>query len=187
MQKKPEFNFIELCLNGFKQKFPILVEADLKLLATWLYSCVSAFSSRDGRSLAGGAELDILVLISVASGIPIDIPDWESPRLIKDKLKARLRCALLCNDHATILSVARGFERNASMAVVDHRSIEWANPYRIVEEIDVEIDIHESVVEWVEVLCEPSTRRQTVGNYYRKRVRRKPIELDIKSLFEGVA
>lgn len=154
------------------------------IVAEWLYETVSAFSGRDGCSLAGGGSGDICALISAAAAVEIEV---YAAREIKDSLRARLRQAWLNNDHFTIMSVARGFERNASMAVIDHLTVEWIDPHRIFEEIDNEneIEIHKAVEEWVEILCEPFQARSMIGNRYRKKLRRKPAERAVKSLFEG--
>jgi hypothetical protein len=74
------------------------------------------------------------------------------------------------------------------MAVIDYRDVDWVDPYRIVEEGDEEDgnEVSEVVEEWVEVLCEPSVARSVIGNRTRKKLRRKPAERAVKSLFEGV-
>lgn len=184
MSKNPDFNYTEFCLEGFKKTFLILSESDPEEVAGWLYETVSAFSSRDGRSLAGGGEDDIRCLVAAAAAVEIEVC---AAREIKDALRDRLRRAWLANDHATIMSVARGFERNAAMTVIDHRDIEWIDPYRVIEEGDEEegIEIPEAVEEWVEVLTEPSLAVSVIGNRSRKRLRRKPAERAVKSLFEG--
>lgn len=185
MSKNPEFNYTEFALIGFKKTFPILTESIPETVAEWLYEIVSAFSGRDGRSNAGGGEDDIRCLIAAAANVELEVC---AAREIKDALRARLRRMWLDNDHATIMSVARGFERNASMAVIDHLTVEWIDPHRIFEELDNEdeIEIHKAVEEWVETLCEPSQARSVIGNRSRKKLRRKPAERSVKSLFECV-
>jgi hypothetical protein len=189
MSKNPEFDYTEFALKGFKKTFPTLFEADPNAVARWVYETVSAFSGRDGRSLAGGGEDDIRCLVAAAAAVELNVC---AARAIKDALRARLRRAWLENDHATILSVARGFERAAAMAVVDLRDVSWADPYRVLEEDEEDeeeaIEIPEAVGEWAEVLCEPSDARAVIGNQSRSRERRKPVERAAKSLFEeGVA
>lgn len=184
MSKNPDFDYTSFALNGFKKTFPILTKVDPEAVAEWLYQTVSAFSGRDGRSLAGGGEDDILCLVAAAASAEIEVC---TTREIKDALREKLRRAWLNNDHAAILYVARGFERAASMAIVDLRDVDWADPYRVLEENDEEegIAISEVVEEWVETLCEPSQARSAIGNRSRKRLRRKPAERAVKSLFEG--
>jgi hypothetical protein len=100
-------------------------------------------------------------------------------RKIKNSLSRKLRAAWLANDHATILYVARGFERSASMAVVDYQDIDWINSHEFLDELK----IPEAVEEWIETLCEPSDKRCIVGNHSRSKVRRKQVEKNTKSLF----
>jgi hypothetical protein len=185
VSKNPDFNYSVFCLEGFKKTFPILSKSDPLIVTNWLYQTVSAFSGRDGRCLAGGGFADICAAIAAAADIELEV---YAAREIKDALRARLRWMWLDNDHATIMSVARGFERNASMAVIDHLTVEWIDPHRIFEELDNEdeIEIHKAVEEWVETLCEPSQARSVIGNRSRKKLRRKPAERAIKSLFECV-
>jgi hypothetical protein len=186
LSKNPEFNYTVFCLNGFKKTFPILCEVNPMRVAEWLYGTVSAFNGRDGRSLAGGSQSDIVAAVSAAAGIIIPIRSIDKPRQIKDTLRARLLSAWRGNDHATIMSVARGFERNASMTVIDHLAVSWVDPYRTVEEIDEEEnEVPEAIKEWVEVFCEPSQVRLVIGNYSRKKLLSKPAERAVKSLFEG--
>lgn len=185
MKKIPKFDFIEFIQKCFRKKFPVLNEADPIIVAKWLYETISAFSGRDGRSLAGGGEDDIRCLIAAAADIEIEVC---AAREIKDTLRTRLRCAWLANDHTTIFSVARGFERAASMTVVDCRDVDWADPSRILDQDEEEgIDIPSIVEEWVETLTEPSVVRSVIGNRSRNRLRRKPAERAVKSLFEGDA
>lgn len=184
MSKNPKFNYTEFCLNGFRKIFPNLAESEPREIAYWLYGTVSAFSGRDGRSIAGGGEDDILCLVAAAASVEIEVC---SAREIKDSLRAKLRRAWLCNDHAAILYAARGFERNAAMSLIDYRDVEWVDPYRIVDKDEEEgIEIPEAVEEWVETLCEPSQARSVIGNRTRKRLRRKPAERAVKSLFGEV-
>jgi hypothetical protein len=153
-------------------------------VTNWLYQTVSAFSGRDGRCLAGGGFADICAAIAAAADIELEV---YAAREIKDALRARLRRTWLDNDHATIMLVARGFERNASMTVVNHYAVSWVDPYRVIEEDEEEvIEIPEAVEEWIETLCEPSTARSVLGNRSRKKLRRKPAEWAVKSLFEGI-
>lgn len=181
LSKNPEFNYSAFCLFGFKKRFPILVEADPEMVAHWLYATVSAFSNRNGRSLSGGGESDIICLCAAAAAVDIEV---YAAREIKDTLHTKLRRAWRDNDHALILYVARGFERAASMAVIDLREIEWADPYRIDELVEEEgITIPEAVEEWLETLCEPSQIRSVIGNRSRKRIRRKPAKRAVRSLF----
>ena len=179
MSKNPDYDYTSFCLNGFRKTFPILSESDPETVAEWLYYTASAFSGRDGRSNAGGGYGDICAAISAAAAVEIEVC---AARSIKDSLRARLRRAWLDNDHTTIFSVARGFERNASMAVIDHLTVDWADPYRIVEEEEEGIEIPEEVEEWVEVLCEPSQARSVIGNRSRNRLRRKPASRAVKAL-----
>ncbi len=181
MSKNPHFDYSKFCLNGFKKTFPVLAEADLEVIAKWLYETVSGFSGRDGRSLAGGGEDDIRCLIAAAGAIELEVC---TGRQIKDGLRTRLRRAWLANDHSTILTVARGFERAAAMAVIDLRNVFWADPYRLHEDEEEGIEIPKIVEEWVETLCEPSSARSVIGNRSRKRLRRKPAEQAVCSLFE---
>lgn len=182
MSTNPLFDYSKFCLNGFKKTFPILSAADLREVAKWLYDTVSAFSGRDGRSLAGGGEDDCRCMIAAAAAVEIEV---FAAREIKDALRARLRRAWLGNDHATIFYLARGFERAASMAVVDFRDVDWVDPYRVFDlEEEGGIDIPEAVETWVETLCEPSQTRSIIGNHSRKKLRRKPAERVVKSLFE---
>lgn len=185
MSKNPVFNYSEFALNGFRKAFPIFQGAEPEKLAKWLYETVSAFSGRDGRSLAGGGEDDILCLIAAAADIELEVC---VAREIKDALRAKLRRAWLGNDYATIFYVACGFERNASMSVIDHFDIDWVDPQRIVEEIDNEdeIEVPEAVKKWVEVLTEATTSRSAIGNRTRKKQLRKPISRAVKSLLDGV-
>jgi hypothetical protein len=183
MSKNPQFDYSEFCLKGFIKAFPILSEADPQEVAYWLYSTASAFSGRDGRSLAGGGESDIVCLVAAAASIEIEVC---SAREIKDTLCAKLRSAWLENNHVTILSIARGFERTAAMTVVNLRDVDWADPYRILNEVEEEVvDISNEVETWIETLCEPSQARSVIGNQSRNRLRRNPIEQVVKSLFEG--
>lgn len=181
VSKNPDFDYTTFALNGFKKTFPALYEADPEAVAGWLYETISAFSGRDGRSLAGGGEDDIRCQVAAAADVVLEVC---AARQIKDSLRARLRCAWLQNDHATIMSVARGFERAASMTVVDLRDVSWADPCRILEEDEEEeaIEIPVAVEEWIEVLCEPTEARSVIGNRSRKRLRRKPAERAVKSL-----
>ncbi|MDD5051554.1 MAG: hypothetical protein PHO27_02340 [Sulfuricurvum sp.] len=181
--KNPDFNYSAFCLFGFKKRFPILAEADTEIVASWLYEIVSAFSGRDGRSLAGGGEDDIRCLVAAAAAVDIEVC---YAREIKDALRAKLRAIWQNNDHAAIFYAARGFERAASMAIVDFRDVPWVDPFRIVEFSDEEegIEIPEAVEEWIETLSEPSQMRSVIGNRTRTRLRRKPAEHSVKSLFE---
>ena len=183
MLKHPHFNYSAFCLFGFKKRFPILVEADTEIVASWLYEIVSAFSGRDGRSLAGGGEDDIRCLVAAAAAVDIEVC---YAREIKDALRAKLRAIWQNNDHAAIFYAARGFERAASMAIVDFRDVPWVDPFRIVEFSDEEegIKIPEAVEEWIETLSVPSQMRSVIGNRTRTRLRRKPAEHSVKSLFE---
>lgn len=183
MSKNPQLNYIALALNGFKKTFPVLTEADPEVVARWLYETASAFSGRNGRSLAGGAEDDIRCLVVAASAVELDVC---ATREVKDGLRARLRQAWLTNNHTMIFTVARGFERAASMAVVDLRDVFWADPYRVSEEDEQEgIEIPEAVEKWIEVLCEHSGAQSMIGNRARKRLRRKPIKRKVEPLFGG--
>lgn len=182
MSRNPSFNCTVFCLDGFKKTFPILSESDPVICANWLYETVSAFADRDGRSLSGGGESDIICLCAAAAAVEIEVC---AAREIKDALHTKLRRAWHGNDHATILYVARGFERAASMAVVDFRDVDWVDPYRVFDlEEEGGIDIPEAVETWVETLCEPSQTRSVIGNHSRKKLRRKPAERAVKSLFE---
>lgn len=184
MSKNPEFDYITFALNGFKKTFPILIESDPLEVAKWLYETTTAFNGRDGRSITGGGEDDIRGLVAAATNVILEVC---AAREIKDALKLKLRCAWKINDHAVIFSVARGFERAASMKKVDYRDVYWVDPYRIVEDVDGkdEVDIPETVEEWIEVLTEPSQARSVIGNHSRKKLRRKPASRAVKSLFEG--
>lgn len=183
MSRNPVFNYTSFCLSGFKKTFPILSESDPVMCANWLYETVFSFSGRDGHSLTGGGEDDIRCLVAAAANIELAV---YAARSIKDALRTRLYRAWEANDHATIFSIARGFERNASMSVIDFREVDWVDPYRIVEEIDKEegIEIPEAVEEWIETLSEPSQARSLVGNHSRKKLRNKPASRVVKSLFE---
>ena len=185
MSKNPDFNYTTFALEGFKKIFPILQGSDPAVVAEWLYETVSAFAGRDGRSNSGGGQDDIRCLVAAAANVVLDVC---AVRKIKNSLALKLRQAWLVNDHVTIFYVARGFERNASMSVVDHRNVEWADPYRVFEGGDEEegLEIPEAVDEWVEVLTEPSEVRSIIGNRMRKDLRRKPAERAVKSLFEDV-
>lgn len=186
MSTNPRFDYTVFILDGLKKGFPILTESDPQEIAEWLYETVSAFSGRDGRCLSGGGEDDIRCLVAAASGVALEVPAGENPREIKDALSTMLRRAWLSNDHATIFYVARGFERNASMSVVNYRNVGWVDPYRVVEEDEEKgIEISEEIEEWIGVLTEPSETRSVIGNRTRKRLRRKPAERAVKSLFEG--
>lgn len=182
MSKNPQFDYTEFCLNGFVKTFPILAEADPEVIAFRLYEDSSAFSGRDGRSNAAGGQDDIRCLVAAAAGVELEVC---AAREIKDSLRAKLRQAWLNNDHETIFTKARDFERSASMAVVDLRVVAWADPCRISED-DEEggIAISEVVEEWVETLCEPSMAVSVIGNHSRKKLRRKPASRAVKSLFE---
>jgi hypothetical protein len=173
-----------LALNGFKKTYPVLVEADPKQVAPWLYVTVSSLSGREIGGGFGGGEDDVRYLISAASAVALEVC---LSREIKDKLRARLRLAWLENDHATIFNVACGFERAAATAIVDYRYIDWLNPLRIIEETEDELEVPIVIEEWIEVLCEPSQARSVLGNRSRSRERRKPAEKSVASLFEGVA
>jgi hypothetical protein len=183
MSKNPVFDYAEFCLNGFIKTFPTLFLADPSDVAEWLYVTVAAFSGRDGRSLAGGGEQDILNLVAAAAGVEIEAC---AAREIKSTLRSRLRQAWLNNDHAVIMYAARGFERNAAMMTIDYRDVAWADPCRIFEEDEKgeNVEIPEAVEEWVRTLCEPSQTRSVIGNRSRKRLHRKPTERAVKSLFE---
>jgi hypothetical protein len=181
LSKNPEFNYTEFALIGFKKTFPILTESIPETVAEWLYETVSAFSGRDGRSNAGGGEDDIRCLIAAAANVELEVC---AAREIKDALRTRLRNAWNSNDHIQILSVARGFERNASMMVIEHRDIDWIDPYRVLED-DVEegIEISKEVEVWIDTLCEPSVIVSVIGNHSRKKLLSKPYERATKSLF----
>jgi len=183
LSKNPEFNYSAFCLVGFKKTFPILLESEPIACANWLYQIASSFSGRDGRSLAGGGENDILCAISAAAAVEIEVC---AAREIKNSLRAKLRQAWLNNDHAAIFYSARSFERAASMAIVDIRDVKWADPYRTIERDEEEdvIMLPKDIEEWVETLCEPSQARSIIGNRSRNRLRRKPVKLAVKSLFE---
>lgn len=183
MSKNPYFNYNAFCQNGFKKAFPSFIEADPQEVAKWLYETVSAFSGRYGASNAGGGSDDIRCLIAAAAGVELEVC---AAREIKDKLRAKLCKAWLANDHMMIHNVACGFERNASCAVVDLLQVDWLDPNRIEEEGDQKIKVSEVVEEWIETLCEPTVHRSVIGNYSRKKFRRKPAERAVKSLFEGV-
>lgn len=183
MSKNPDFNYTQFCLDGFIKTFPSLKTADPEAVALRIYEDSSAFSGRGGRSNAGGSEDDIRCLIAAAADVELEVC---AAREIKDALRTKLRRAWLGNDHATIFYIARGFERAASMAAVDFCDVDWLDPYRILDlEEEGGIDIPEAVETWVEILCEPSKARSVIGNRARKKLRRKPAELAIKSLFEG--
>lgn len=184
MSRNPEFNYTEFCLEGFKKTFPILSEADPEVVALRLYEDASGFAGRDGRSNAGGGESDIVAMCAAAAGVEIKV---GAAREIKDSLRVKLRQAWDNNEHATIFKKAKDFERSASMKIVDIRDVAWADPNRISEE-DEEggIEISEVVEEWVETFSEPSTAVSVIGNRSRKKLRRKPAERAVKSLFEGV-
>lgn len=186
MQYTPIHNYNMIIVNGFKKMFPILHDADPEEVANNLYIDASAFSGRLGGGYGGGED-DIRNLISAAFDIELSV---ISAREIKTTLTTKLRQAVLENNHQVLLYTAFGFERAASMAVVDLREVDWANPHRYVEVSDddeeVGINIPEAINEWVEVLCEPSQTRSVVGNRTRNRERRKPIEQVVKSLFDGV-
>lgn len=183
MSANPSFDYTQLIINGFRKAFPILHGAEPEKLAKWLYETVSAFSGRDGRSLAGGGEDDILCLIAAAADVELEVC---AAREIKDALRVRLRRTWEANDHVVLMEIARGFERNASMAVIDHRDIDWADPDRIVEEEVEEIEIPKAIEVWVETLCERSQTRSAIGNRTRKKQLRKPTSRAVKSLLDGV-
>lgn len=185
MSTNPSFDYTQLIINGFRKAFPFLHCADPEKLAKWLYYTVSAFSGRDGRSLAGGGEDDIRCLIAAAAAVELEVC---SARKIKNNLRMKLRQAWLKNDHALILSCARGFERNASMNIINLHNIEWIDPSRVIDEAEEEqvIVISETIEEWIETLTEPSEARSIIGNRSSKRLRRKQAERAVKSLFEGV-
>jgi len=150
-------------------------------VAEWLYETVSAFSGRDGRSNAGGGEDDIRCLVAAAANVELEV---YAAREIKDTLRARLHWAWRNNEHEVIMLVARGFERNASMTVIEHRDIDWVDPYRVVEDHEEEgIEISKEVEEWIDTLCEPSVIVSVIGNHSRKKLLSKPYERATKSLF----
>jgi hypothetical protein len=186
--KNPEFNYSEFALSGFKKTFPILYEADPEAIAKWLFYTASGFAGRDGKSNAGGGELDIIALIGAASGVSIPIPPHERAREVKSELADTLRRAWFNNDHHIIFKKARDFERSAAMSVVDLRAVDWCDPHRIEEEIEKEaIEIPEAVAAWIEVVSEPTQAEPQYGNRSRSRERRRPIEHPARSLLEGVA
>jgi hypothetical protein len=178
----PQFDYTQLIINGFKKAFPILRKADPEEVALRLYEDASAFSGRDGRSNAAGGQDDIRCLVAAAAGVELEVC---AAREIKNSLRANLRLAWLNNDHVTIFTKARDFERSASMAVVDLRDVAWVDPYRFFEESDEkeEMVIHEVIEEWIDVLTEPSQARSVIGNRFRKKLRRKPASRAVKSLF----
>lgn len=180
MTKKPKFDYNEFCQNGFQKKFPILAAADPEEVANWLYETVSAFSGRDGQCICGGGDDDIRCLIAAASAMDLEVCN---ARKIKDKLRTRLRLAWLNNNHSVILKSARGFERGASMLVIDYRDVAWVDPYRIVEDEEEKTEIPEEIETWIETLCEPSLSIAAVGNHSRNRERRKPVAKVVNSLF----
>lgn len=183
MSKTLQFDYTKFCLDGFKKIFPVLSESHPKRVAEWLYGTTSCFSGRDGRCLAGGGEDDIHYLVSVAADTELEI---SSARQIKDTLRKKVQNAWLKNDHFSIFYVARGFERTASLAVVDLRDVDWANPSRILEEDyeQDEIEIPDVIERWVETLCEPSSGRIVTGNTSRSREKRRPQNKVVQSLFE---
>lgn len=183
VSKNPEFNYTQFCLDGFIKAFPILSESDPEAAAIRLYEDASGFAGRAGRSSAGGGESDIIAMCAAAAGVELEV---GAAREIKDSLRAKLRQAWLANDHETIFTKARDFERSASMAAVDLRNVAWADPYRVDEEEGAGIEIPEAVEEWIEVVCEPSPARSVIGNRTRKKLQRKPASRAVKSLFEGV-
>lgn len=184
VSKNPGFNYSEFALMGFKKTFPVLLEADPGSVSDWLYYTVSGFSGRGGHSLAGGGYDDTVCLCAAAAGVELEVC---SAREIKNGLRARLHRAWQSNDHATIFYTAFGFERAAAMTIIDLRDITWADPYRIIEdENEDEIEIPQEVEDWVHTLCGPSQARSVIGNRTRKRLRRKPVERALKSLFEDV-
>lgn len=184
MSKNPQFDYTELILNGFKKVFPILIEADPEAVALRLYEDASAFSGRDGRSNAAGGLDDIRALTAAAAGVELEVC---GAREIKDALRLTLRRAWLENDHSTLYRKARDFERSASMAVIDIRNVNWADPYRVTDVNEEEgAEIPEAIEEWVDVLTEPSQARSVIGNRSRKKLRRKPASRAVKSLFEVV-
>jgi len=183
VSKNPEFNYTQFCLDGFIKAFPILSESDPEAVAIRLYEDASGFAGRAGRSNAGGGESDIISMCAAAAGVELEV---GAAREIKDSLRAKLRQAWLANDHETIFTKARDFERSASMAVIDLRDVVWADPHRISEDDEETIVISETIEEWIETLSEPSQARSLVGNHSRKKLRRKPAERAVKSLFEGV-
>ena len=184
VSKNPQFDYSKFCLHGFIKTFPFLSEADPEVVALRIYEDASAFSGRYGRSLAGGGEDDIRNLVAAAAGVEVEV---YVAREIKDSLCMKLRRAWLNNDHVFIFTKARDFERSASMAIVDLRSVDWADPNLISEEDEEEgIEISEVVEEWIETLCAPSQSRSVNGNYSHKKLRRKPAPRAVKSLFEGI-
>ena len=142
MSKKPEFNSTTFCINSFIHKFPNLATAESREVAEWLYYMTSAFSGRDGRCNSGGGEGDIRALVTAASCV--DIIYDEDVRSVKNKLSNRLKAAWMDNDHAVILYIAKGFERGASMKVIDYLGIEWADPYRNDSNVD-EIELSDAI------------------------------------------
>ena len=142
MSKKPEFDYTMFCYKSFVYKFPCLAETEPCAVAEWLYYMSSAFSGRDGRCRAGGGEGDIRALVAAASGVHITSDD--NVRQVKNKLRNRLKAAWMDNDHAVILYIAKGFERGASMKVIDYLGVEWADPYRIDSNVD-EIEISDAI------------------------------------------
>lgn len=188
MSKNPEFNYTQFCLDGFIKAFPILIEADPEAVALRLYEDASGFAGRDGRSNAGGGEFDIIALVSAASAVSIPIPPHERAREVKSELANALRRVWLENDHMTLFRKARDFERSAAMSVVDLRAVEWCDPHRIEEEGDEEvIEIPEVVLEWIEVVCEPTQAQPQNGNQSRSRERRRSLERSTRSLLGEVA
>lgn len=184
MSRNPVFDYTSFCLTGFKKTFPILSKSDPVVCANWLYETAFSFSGRDGHSLTGGAEDDIRCLVAAAANIELTV---YAARSIKNGLRTRLRRAWEANDHVAIFTVAFGFERAASMAIVDLRDVTWADPYRIIVDEDKEgLEMPEAVEEWVEVLCEPSIALSVTGNHSRNRKRRKPLKRAIDSLFQGI-
>lgn len=188
VSKKPEFNYIEFCLSGFKKTFPILAEADPEAVSEWLYYTARSFNSRanDFGDDKGGAFDDLRCMIAAAADVVLEVC---AAREIKDSLRAKLHKAWGLNDHVMIFYKAFQFERNASMSVVNHRDVDWADPMRVIEEEEQDnIEISAVVREWAETLCEPAAEITTSGNRHRKHNdRRKPASRAVQSLFEEVS